>query len=53
MKAADENVRSYLIEKFKELHANPYIEEWIDAHASFYSYPSPSFILEDLKNFIA
>ncbi|OQP51063.1 hypothetical protein A4H97_04415 [Niastella yeongjuensis] len=53
MKAADENVRSYLITKFKTLHANPYIEEWLDAHASFYSNPSPSFILEDLKNFIS
>lgn len=53
MKVADENVRSYLIENFKILHTNPYIEEWIDAHASFYSNPSTSFILEDLENFIS
>lgn len=52
MKAADENVRSYLVQEFKKLHGNRYIEEWINAHASFYSPPSTDFILDDMKRFI-
>jgi len=49
MKVSDEKVRSYLIQEFKKLHINPYIEEWLDAHAP----ASSSFILENLENFIA
>jgi predicted nucleotidyltransferase len=52
MKSADEKVRSYLTQQFKMLYANPYIEEWLNAHTNFSSPSSAIFILEDLENFI-
>lgn len=51
MRSADEKLRSYLIQEFKTLRQNPYIEEWIDANANYFSPPSYVFILEEIDNF--
>jgi hypothetical protein len=53
MNAADEKLRSFLIMEFKTLRKNPYIEEWIDANANYFSPPGALFILEEIDNFIA
>jgi hypothetical protein len=53
MDAADEKLRSYLLMEFKTLRKNPYIEEWIDANANYFSLPGSLFILDEMDNFIA
>lgn len=52
MNAADEKLRSYLLMEFKTLRKNPYIEEWIDANANYFSPSSSLFILDEIDNFI-
>ncbi len=53
MKAADEKVSSWLLKQFKALYSNRYVEEWVDAHSSYYSPSSTYYIMEDMENFIS
>jgi predicted nucleotidyltransferase len=52
MKVADETVRAFLLNEFKTLRANRYIQEWIDGHSGSYSPPGSYFILSDMDEFI-
>lgn len=52
MKEADEAVRAFLLNEFKALRANRYIQEWIDGHSGSYSPPGSFFILRDMEEFI-
>lgn len=52
MKAANEQVRKYLLNEFKALYNHNYIEEWVDAHSSFYSPPSSFYIMEEMEKFV-
>jgi predicted nucleotidyltransferase len=46
-------VNKYLRNEFTNLMANPYFEDWIDAHCSYGSPPATYFIIEQLESFIA
>lgn len=52
MKSVDDKVRNYLLEQFKLLYNNKYIEEWIGSNSSSYSPPSTGYILEEMADFI-
>ncbi|MBI1782086.1 MAG: hypothetical protein HYR66_12070 [Sphingobacteriales bacterium] len=52
MKSAKPELRDYLLNEFKSLYKNPYIEEWISSHSSSYSPPSVYFIMENIEEFI-
>ena len=49
---ADEKVRKYLKDEFKNLLINPYIEEWVDSHVSFNSPSSTYYILAQMEKFV-
>lgn len=53
LSAAGDEVKSYLLEEFKKLRANPYITEWIDCHVVYTSPPSTYYIMEGIDSFIA
>lgn len=53
MEEAPSNIRRYLKQQFTNLIANPFLEEWVDAHAGFGSPPAMYFILEQIRNFVA
>ncbi|MBL7722500.1 MAG: nucleotidyl transferase AbiEii/AbiGii toxin family protein [Chitinophagaceae bacterium] len=45
-------LKEYLKEEFRALSNNPYIDEWIGSHSSFFSPPSAYLIMQDLKKYI-
>jgi predicted nucleotidyltransferase len=51
LKDAPQAVKKYLQGKFKELLADPYFFEWIDAHVSYGSPPATYDIIQELKAF--
>ncbi|MBO9573317.1 MAG: nucleotidyl transferase AbiEii/AbiGii toxin family protein [Chitinophagaceae bacterium] len=52
MQDSPTSVRSYLKKEFTMLYKNKYIEEWIDAHASYAYNSRTSYIIEEIKNFV-
>jgi predicted nucleotidyltransferase len=52
MNETDSSLKDYLKKEFTTLLQNQYLEEWIDAHASFNSPPSTYYILQKLNEFI-
>jgi predicted nucleotidyltransferase len=52
MKQTGGDLRHFLIDQFKQLHQNPYIEEWIDGHSNSFSPPASYIILQDMEEFI-
>ncbi len=53
MEQANSPLKEYLKQEFQTFADNPYIEEWIGSHSSFYSPPSAHFILEDIKKYLS
>lgn len=52
MKDADDEVRKFLLEEFKTLLNNKYVEEWIAVHAGYGSPSSTYIILDEIQKFI-
>lgn len=52
MENAKDELKKYLKEEFTNLIANPFFEEWIDAHAGYGSPPATNFIIQQLEEFI-
>lgn len=52
MLSAPQEVKKFLIQEFTELAKNPYLEEWIDAHAGFNSPPATYYLLDQWKHFV-
>jgi predicted nucleotidyltransferase len=53
IKSSDTSLLKYLQKEFDNLHNSPYVEEWISAHASYFSPPSVNLIMEDIKDFLS
>jgi predicted nucleotidyltransferase len=53
MKQAQPGVSEYLKKEFKKFSKNRFIEEWIEANASFFSPPSSYYIMQELKDFVS
>lgn len=53
MNESSPELKKYLKMEFKGLADNPYIEEWIAAHTSFFSPASISNIIQDLNRFVS
>lgn len=52
METAKTNVNAYLKNEFKILIANPYFDEWVDAHAGYSNPPGTNFIIQNLHEFV-
>ncbi len=52
MQATTPALKEYLLTEFKGLSQNPYIEEWVGSHSSFFSPPSAYLILQDMRAFL-
>jgi predicted nucleotidyltransferase len=53
MSSTGPTLKDYLLAEFKSFKDNPYIEEWIGAHSSFFSPPSVYFILNGIDEFLS
>jgi hypothetical protein len=53
LQKADEEVRDYLFTTFTELLHNVYLDEWIGANMEFSEKSRVSFIIDNMKQFIA
>jgi predicted nucleotidyltransferase len=52
MNNSDPYLKKYLVNEFINFKTQPYIEEWVGAHASYYSPPSVYFIMQDMEEFL-
>ena len=52
MEETNQLLKQYLKKEFTTLIANQFLEEWIDAHATFNSSPPGYYILQKLKEFV-
>lgn len=53
MEVSNPLLKNYLKTAFLDFENNPYIEEWIGCHSSFYSPPSAYLIRQDMQAFLA
>lgn len=53
MSHADDQLKKYLLDEFRQLLDNPYLFDWIDAHVERNSPPATYSIMDEIKKFIA
>jgi predicted nucleotidyltransferase len=50
--SSPDSVRLYIVDKFKSLLENIFLEEWINAHIDFVSPPSTYFIIKNIRKLV-
>ena len=51
LNTAEENLKNYLKDTFRQMLEIPFLEEWIDVHAGYGSPPATYYIIEKLEEF--